>query len=1469
MIISKAVWLTALLAIGAAAKSDEPTIKKHKFDSPPVGLFFFDDTETALVAEYETSKIWRTTNAGLEWEQIKQPLGENQVATVLHHPYNNKVAVAIGRERKHWYTKDQGETWRGFETDAGAAMHSPISWHADDPERVLFHGADRCDFLQGCVGKTWYTTNGFEHFKPLIDSRKICMWARNTDIFTTGDAKTNENRVLCVTEGKFSKQAKDYRLIITDNFGDDIQEPALSEGRTVAGIAHLASAKGFIVAAARAEGTDEMALYVTDDTRTWHRAEFGQHRLKEDAYTILESTNYSIQVDVMSSSWTDMGNLFTSNSNGTYFTKNIAHTNRDESGYVDFEKLTGIQGVILVNTIKNWEAVQKNPLFETKKVVSKISFDDGRTWHDLKTEKDNTLQVHSYTEQHNSGKVFSSPAPGLVMAIGNIGDVLKPYKEGDLWTSDDAGVTWHKALEGPYKYEFGDKGSLLVAIKDGEETDKIKYSINHGKDWKTTELPDKVLAHELTTIPDSTGIKFVLVASSKSKAEWSTYTLDFAGIHERKCKDDDFELWHARKTEDGKPGCIMGRTQSFRRRKPNADCFILDEFVDPEPKWETCKCTAEDYECDFNFVREDDKCVEIGPVLVPDGQCKEGEETFKGSSGWRLIPGNKCEKKDGVVKDEPKERPCSDSKKPVASGKVEHKFVRHEHSGDFRQYYYLERSESANARETDETIVMQDDQRTAWITHDHGKSWSKAVDDEIIDIYPHQYFNDWIFFLTPDQKVYYSRHRGIGDSIHSFKAPVPPSKERHIPTMAFHPHAPEWILWTGRKDCDRASGDCHSVAYKSTKGGMEGSWEPMLSFVQKCQFVWRELRPDSEQLVFCEQFAGEDTANSLQLLSSPDWFETKKVHYEDVANFATMAEFIIVAKKTEDHKSLKVDVSIDGKTFAEAQFPHKFNLEHRQAYTVLDSSTHAVFLHVTMNNERDQEYGSILKSNSNGTEYVLSIAKVNRNEDGYVDFEKMQGLEGAALINIVANADEVDKGAAKKLKSMITHNDGAEWALIPPPEKDSDGQKYSCSGSLEKCSLHIHGYTERKDPRDTFSSPSAVGLMMGVGNVGEYLGRYKEGNTFVTRDGGITWHEAMKGTFMWEYGDQGSIIVIVKEGESVTSVYYSLDEGTKWTEYEFSPKKPIIIDSISTVPSDTSKQFLLWGHADGNLITVNLDFSGLYDRVCELDEDNANSRDYTLWEPKHPMQDDNCLFGHVAQYHRKKLGAECWNGHDIQQLHDIKRNCSCTRADFECDYNYERDQNDGSCKLVEGLDPVPNDAVCKNPNVIEYNYVTGYRRIPLTTCEGGKELDLTKGTRPCPDKEEEYNRKHGTSGVAIFFAVVLPFAAAGAIGWYVWRNWDGKFGQIRLGDSAPSFDSDSRWVSWPVAAVSGLIAVIAAIPLLAGSLWRSVSSRFGGGSSYLGGGRTYNTRGSFARGNYAVVDPDEGELLGEDSEEDV
>lgn len=198
------------------------------------------------------------------------------------------------------------------------------------------------------------------------------------------------------------------------------------------------------------------------------------------------------------------------------------------------------------------------------------------------------------------------------------------------------------------------------------------------------------------------------------------------------------------------------------------------------------------------------------------------------------------------------------------------------------------------------------------------------------------------------------------------------------------------------------------------------------------------------------------------------------------------------------------------------------------------------------------------------------------------------------------------------------------------------------------------------------------------------------------------------------------------------------------------------------------------------------------------------------------------------------------------------------------DYNYQR-AGDGSCKLIEGLQPSPPQDMCKAPGVKEYHESTGYRKIPLSTCSQGRELEWTGQRYPCPGFEKEFEEKHRVSGAALFFSIVLPIGAAAGIGWWVYRKWDGKFGRIRLGDT-PSLSNDSPWISWPVAMVSGVVAVAAAVPLVLGSLWRSVSGWFAG---Y--GTRTYTSRSSFARGrgDYAVVDNDEGELLGEESDEEV
>lgn len=351
------------------------------------------------------------------------------------------------------------------------------------------------------------------------------------------------------------------------------------------------------------------------------------------------------------------------------------------------------------------------------------------------------------------------------------------------------------------------------------------------------------------------------------------------------------------------------------------------------------------------------------------------------------------------------------------------------------------------------------------------------------------------------------------------------------------------------------------------------------------------------------------------------------------------------------------------------------------------------------------------------------------------------------------------------------------------------------------------------------------------------------------------------------------MIGLVQKEKKTNILRYSTNEGRKWEEYKFADE-PVEVFQLSNTPSDNSKSFIIWAQVDGSLVTYNIDFAGTRKTECNLDEDNPenSSSDYYIWSPEHPFQENkDCLFGHVAVYHRKKPDSVCWNGPliDSHGLHEIARDCKCTRADFECDYNYQK-AADGACDLVPGLDPPDRSQICKD-NASEYHYYipTGYRRIPLDTCRDGQELEFQRWQeRVCPGHEEEYEERHrGLSGFAFFLvAIVLPFSVAGGIGYFIYKKWDGKLGAIRLGESSADavLDIDKPWVRYPVMAISAVVAVALAAPGILASAWRVALSLV-----RKSGGR-YTTRESFARsrGEYTVVD-DEDELLGEDEEDEV
>lgn len=1527
------VLVSLILATLAADLPHPKYIKRKAFKNQLSPFAFFDDSEVTLVFDRLEGIAYRSDNAGASWDQIEE-VKEGEAFSVFMHPTDNDMAIIIGRRKRHWITRNKGKDWDMFETEDHPGPGLPISFNAADSKHIIMNTG-----LRPKDRRALYTTNAFKTDpKELREGATQCIWAKEKPQFKTGDRDTDRSRAVCVVKGKESRfHLASQRLVYSDNYFDTEDEPPVEDDRKLHGFVSMVAATKFIFAARQAEGSSEMALYVSVDGSKWHRSKFGTQKIEADGFTVMEGTNYSARVDVLTGGGfgraSPMGALYSSNSNGTLFTKAEGFTNRNEFGFVDFENLDNLQGIALANTISNSEDVLEGL---PKKITTQITFDDGRSFHNLKAGKDGEkdLHLHSYSEMRNQGKVFSNKgAPGLVMGVGNVGRELREYEDGNLWISPDGGVTWPHSLEGAHKYEFGDSGSVLVAAYDEEPTDALMYSTDYGKSWKSQPLIDrdddreeKLRSGVLTTILDSTSTKFLFQASSGAgdRTKHWVYSIDFALLDLPKCSKSDFETWHAREDGDGKAGCVMGHTQSFRRRKPDAQCSVGREFDEAEPESDDCDCAEVDFECAENFLRSEDRksCRPDGPLYRPRGACAEGDDKFTGPSGFQKIPGNTC-KDNKISKDllAEVERPCGKSggKEPAGNGEILSELTTFD-AQQFSDYRYLERPSTSKAGEADETVVMAlAKQDGAWITRDHGKKWAKideVKDEEVLGIFPNTYELSDAYLITPTKKVFYTSDRG--DSFSSFDVPGIRTDARGVPALRFHPNHNKWLIWSACAE-ERSQGGCKTNAHVSTKRGLE--WTPLMSEAGACEFIWREDRDVPEKLVYCAQ----QSKDALQLLSSEDFFESEKRLFDDIVSYATMSEYIIVATRDgEDRSNLKLNSSVDAKVFAPAKFPPKMAVTHHDGYTVLDSSTNSIFLHATIESRHGREFGHIIKSNSNGTNFVKSLENVNRNDMGFADFEKLLGIEGAAVANIVANVEEVGNGGSKKLKSMITHNDGADWAPIKPPRKDADGNDYECSGT---CSLHLHGYTERKKPDETYSSPSAVGLAIGIGNVGEFLKEKQDGDTFVSTDGGVEWRPAVKGQYLWEYGDQGSIIVMVQDKNPTDYVLYSTDEGKTFNEYKFTKGDvKLEVHDLTTVPSDGSLNFMLWANnVDSRHMaaTVNIDFSGLFERQCTLDEDDAEKSDYYLWKPKHPLsEEDDCLFGHVAEYHRKKGSSEtCYNGPNLERLHGKARNCSCTVHDFEwyapyvptdpplsllilsSDYNYER-QSDGTCVLV-GSQANPADQCKANPSLKEYHDTIGYRRIPGDTCQGGKDLASVGEVHSCPGYEQEFAKKYRTSAVGVFLAVVGSVGTAAALGWWVWKRWSSGagfglfggsgFGRIRLGEGGaggaaglglPSLDADSAWVRHPVMGVSALVAGIMAIPMIvwSGVRWGRERSGYGGGRGAYAplGGRAsgtgsragvYSTRGSFARGRggYAAVgaNEEEGDLLGEESDEDV
>lgn len=396
--------------------------------------------------------------------------------------------------------------------------------------------------------------------------------------------------------------------------------------------------------------------------------------------------------------------------------------------------------------------------------------------------------------------------------------------------------------------------------------------------------------------------------------------------------------------------------------------------------------------------------------------------------------------------------------------------------------------------------------------------------------------------------------------------------------------------------------------------------------------------------------------------------------------------------------------------------------------------------------------GNLYQSDATGDDFVLTLRDLHGKYNHW-DYHVVKTIEGTILANVMKKGSQ-----PPVVTSTITFDNGNAWQPLTPPRLDSLGQPIACFTDPSKpvCNLHLFGVVPAS-PDATFtqfySADDAIGLILGTGNVGASLDTNSEYvNTYLSRDGGITWDEIFKGPTQFNFGDHGSLIVLAKKGVPTNEIYFSWNAGQNFSVAYL----PVSINVHAIVTASAqSEMFIVVGMRGIIRSFWGLDFSKLHARDCVAD-------DYEQW-----TQSSKCVLGHNIYWRRRKKSAECFTEDGVNHVLRVEH-CLCTPADFECDINYDRVvQNDGKC-IFNG-DEVARDKLieekCSDGQTV-YNVSNGYRKIPGDTCiSDGKTAQFEEvKTKACPAPA---TLNWFLLGLVIFLLVLLLGAVVVIVGFCV------------------------------------------------------------------------------------------------------
>uniref|UniRef100_A0AAX7U896 VPS10 domain-containing protein n=1 Tax=Astatotilapia calliptera TaxID=8154 RepID=A0AAX7U896_ASTCA len=378
----------------------------------------------------------------------------------------------------------------------------------------------------------------------------------------------------------------------------------------------------------------------------------------EQFYSILAANDEMVFMHVDEPGDTGFGTIYVSDDRGTVYSKSLErHLYTTTGGDTDFTNVTSLRGVFITSV-----------LAEDNSVQSVVSFDQGGEWVPLQkpanskcdaTAKDpDKCSLHIHAAYSTSQKLnipmlpLTEPnAVGLIIAHGSVGDAISVMRP-DVYVSDDGGYTWIKALDGPHHYAILDSGGLLVAVEHSvtNPVNKIKFSTDEGQCWNEYNFTkDPIFFTGLASEPGARSMNVSIwgYRDSYLSQYWTSFTIDFKELLTRTCGDYDYVQWlaHSDDISDPNDGCLLGYKEKFLRLRKDSVCWNgRDYIVNTQPT--PCLCTLDDFMCDFGYYRKENssECVEQPDLRDKVLEfCLQGKEEQLQTSGYRKIPGDKCE----------------------------------------------------------------------------------------------------------------------------------------------------------------------------------------------------------------------------------------------------------------------------------------------------------------------------------------------------------------------------------------------------------------------------------------------------------------------------------------------------------------------------------------------------------------------------------------------------------------------------------------------------------------------------------------------------------------------------------------------------------------------------------------------------------------------------------------------------------